>query len=52
VKKIEGRRHIVVHDYFKVDWNIVYITAQVDILTLKPLVEAMLNSLPLNSTGQ
>lgn len=45
-KKIEGMRHVMVHDYFKVDWNIVYETAITDLPTLRPQIEAMLASLP------
>ena len=45
-KQIEGMRHIMVHDYFKVDWNIVYTTAKDDIPRLKPQIEAILASLP------
>jgi uncharacterized protein with HEPN domain len=45
-RQIEGMRHIMVHDYFKVDWDIVYTTAQQHVPALKPLVEAMLKSLP------
>jgi uncharacterized protein with HEPN domain len=48
-KQIEGMRHIMVHDYFKVDWDIVYATAKNDIPALKPQVEAMLRSLPAGS---
>ena len=44
-KQIEGMRHIMVHDYFKVDWDIVYTTAQTDVPALKPHIEAMLRSL-------
>lgn len=49
-KQIEGMRHIMVHDYFKVDWDIVYITAQTHVPALKPSVEAMLRSLPGETT--
>jgi uncharacterized protein with HEPN domain len=45
-KQIEGMRHIMVHDYFKVDWDIVYTTASIHVPALRPHVEAMLRSLP------
>jgi uncharacterized protein with HEPN domain len=45
-RQIEGMRHIMVHDYFKADWDIVYTTAQQHVPALKPCVEAMLKSLP------
>jgi len=45
-KQIEGMRHIMVHDYFKVDWSIVYTTAKTNVPALKTLVQAMLSSLP------
>lgn len=44
--QIEGMRHVMVHDYFRVDWNIVYTTAAVHVPALRPHVEAMLRSLP------
>jgi uncharacterized protein with HEPN domain len=44
--KMEGMRHILVHDYFKVDWEIVYTTAHNDVPVLKPLIQAVLASLP------
>src|SRR5206468_558718 len=37
-KQIEGMRHIMVHDYFKVDWDIVYATARNDVPSLKPQI--------------
>lgn len=43
-RSIEGMRHVMVHDYFKVDWEIVYTTAQRDIPALRPHVHAMLAS--------
>ena len=45
-KQIEGMRHIMVHDYFKVDWDIVYTTAHTHVPALKPQIEAILRSLP------
>ena len=45
-KQIEGMRHIMVHDYFKVDWDIVYATARDQVPALKPQIEAILASLP------
>ena len=42
-KQIEGMRHILVHDYFKVDWDIVYTTAKTYIPAFRPQVEAMLH---------
>lgn len=45
-KQIEGMRHIMVHDYFKVDWDIVYATALTHIPAFKQQVEAMLRTLP------
>lgn len=44
-KQVEGMRHIMVHDYFKVDWDIVYTTASVQVPALKPQIEKMLRSL-------
>src|SRR5205809_880813 len=45
-RQIEGMRHIMVHDYFKVDWDIVYGTARTHVPALKPLIESMLRSVP------
>ena len=45
-RQIEGMRHVMVHDYFRVDWDIVYRTAAEHVPALRPQVEAMLQSLP------
>jgi uncharacterized protein with HEPN domain len=45
-KQIEGMRHIMVHDYFKVDWDIVFNTAHKHLPVPRPQVEAILKSLP------
>jgi uncharacterized protein with HEPN domain len=45
-KRIEGMRHILVHDYFRVDWNEVHRTAVADVPSLKPLIQSILASLP------
>ena len=45
-KQIEGMRHIMVHDYFKVDWEIVYTTARDHVPKLKPQIQSILASLP------
>jgi uncharacterized protein with HEPN domain len=50
-KQITGMRHIMVPDYFKVDWDIVYETAKTHVPALRPHVEAMLRALPLDDTG-
>jgi uncharacterized protein with HEPN domain len=45
-KQMAGMRHIMVHDYFKVDWNVVYRTAKDNLPALRPQIEAILASLP------
>jgi uncharacterized protein with HEPN domain len=43
--QIQAMRHILVHDYFKVNWDRVYQTAHDDVPILKPQIEAILASL-------
>jgi uncharacterized protein with HEPN domain len=43
---IEGMRHIMVHDYFKVNWTRVFETARDHVPVLKPQIQAILASLP------
>jgi len=45
-RQIEGMRHIMVHDYFKVNWTRIYETARDHVPALKPQVVAILSSLP------
>jgi uncharacterized protein with HEPN domain len=51
-RQIEGMRHVMVHDYFRVDWDIVFTTASVHIPALRPHVQSMLKSLPPESGTQ
>lgn len=42
--KMMGMRHILVHDYFRVDLNIVWGVTQTDLPELKPKIEAILQA--------
>jgi uncharacterized protein with HEPN domain len=45
-KLMAGMRHVLVHDYFEVNWARVYETARHHVPPLKPLIAAILGSLP------
>lgn len=39
---IVGMRHVIVHDYFEIDWQAVYDTAVKDIPSLKPFIATII----------
>ncbi|HEY1921181.1 MAG TPA: HepT-like ribonuclease domain-containing protein [Tepidisphaeraceae bacterium] len=45
-RQIEGMRHVLVHDYFKVNWTRVYETARDEMTRLKAHVQTMLAAIP------
>ena len=44
-KGIAGMRHVLVHDYFEVNWTRVYETARDHVPALKPMIQEILSSL-------
>ncbi len=43
--RILGMRHIIVHDYFRVAYDIVWGVVEEELLVLKPALQAILNAL-------
>jgi uncharacterized protein with HEPN domain len=50
-KIIAGMRHAIVHDYFQIDFDAVYLTAVRDVPPLRSPIAAMLATLPPDLDG-
>jgi uncharacterized protein with HEPN domain len=48
-RSIAGMRHAIVHAYFEIDWHAVYGAATRDVPPLRPLIRAVVDSLPPDS---
>lgn len=45
-RRIAAMRHVLVHDYFRVDLDQVWIVATIDIPALQPQLDAIVNAMP------
>jgi uncharacterized protein with HEPN domain len=50
-KQISGMRHVLVHDYFQVNWERVYQTARQHVPPLKPQIQSIIQLIPPDPTS-